>query len=123
MVLPLDRATGRLEASWVQCAEENNFNLMISSANQYITTKITDTGDVIPTFPALDGAISIGTGPEDMFDEGNSLDLSPIKISHPTTEFSNDIRTLNDHNGSNFGMTDEGIDDTFHYRKNLQIAG
>ena len=44
-------------------------------------------------------------GPEDMFDEGNSMDLSPIKLSRE---------------GFGMGMrSEEEVDDTFDYRRHL----
>lgn len=67
----------------------------------------------------LDGATEepsklsfVGLGPEDMFDEGNSMDLSPIKLSHY-------------HNEAGLGMGgdfDNDIDDTFDYRQYLPVT-
>ena len=66
-------------------------------------------------------AISIDTGAEDMFDEGNSLDLSPIKISHSTVEVSGYEGQL-ENSGSGFGFTEDMLDDTFHYRRHVKAV-
>jgi len=53
----------------------------------------------------------VGLGPEDMFDEGNSMDLSPIRLSH------------DQHEGElGMGGTDyDDVDDTFDYRRHLAV--
>ena len=95
---------------------------MISSAHQYTSAHISSDGEVIPeAIPPGVAATSIDTGAEDMFDEGNSLDLSPIKISHSTVEVSG-YEDENDHSGSNFGFTEDMLDDTFHYRRHVKVA-
>ena len=60
----------------------------------------------------------MGTGPEDMFDEGHSLDFSPVKISNGAVDLG---CGHNDDEG--FEMTGEIVDDTFHYRRNFKAAG
>lgn len=55
-----------------------------------------------------------------MFDEGNSLDLSPIKISHSTVEVS--AAYGGDGDGSGLGVTEEMLDDTFHYRRQVRAG-
>lgn len=119
-MLPLLRIGGRLEASWLKSLTDESFNLMISSAHQYTTVRISPDGEVIAESIPLDAAaLSIDTGAEDMFDEGNSLDLSPIKISHSTVEVSG---YGDDHFGSGFGFTEEMLDDTFHYRRHVKAV-
>ncbi|KAF6231762.1 hypothetical protein HO173_010064 [Letharia columbiana] len=120
LMLPLLRIGGRLEASWLKSLTDESFNLMISSAHQYTTVRISPDGEVIAESIPLDAAaLSIDTGAEDMFDEGNSLDLSPIKISHSTVEVSG---YGDDHFGSGFGFTEEMLDDTFHYRRHVKAV-
>ena len=71
--------------------------------------------------PPEAAAASIETGAEDMFDEGNSLDLSPIKISHSTVEVSG-YEDEDGKFGEGFGFTEEMLDDTFHYRRNVKAV-
>ena len=123
--LPLERAGSRLEASWLQSPHSDSFNLMITSTHQYATARISKNGDLIPEVGNLDlGFRSVGTGAEDMFDEGNSLDLSPIKIAHDDTmEVRDSYDDGNDSSGSSFEMGNEMVDDTFHYRRHIKAAG
>lgn len=120
LMLPLLRIGGRLEASWLKSLNDESFNLIISSAHQYTTVRISPDGEVIAeSVPLEAAALSIDTGADDMFDEGNSLDLSPIKISHSTVEVSG---YGDDHSGSGFGFTEEMLDDTFHYRRHVKAV-
>lgn len=59
-------------------------------------------------------------GAESLFDEGNSFDLSPIKITRDETIGFEDG---NDSMGSGFGMENEMVDDTFHYRRHVRAVG
>lgn len=54
----------------------------------------------------------VGLGPEEMFDEGNSMDLSPIKLSHDQYEGWLGM------GGTDF---DDDVDDTFDYRRHLAV--
>ncbi|CAD6581432.1 MAG: hypothetical protein ASARMPREDX12_000461 [Alectoria sarmentosa] len=122
LMLPLQRIGGRLEASWLQSSSDDDFNLMISSTHQYTTACVSSDGEVIAkAIPPEAAAVSVGTGAEDMFDEGNSLDLSPIKISHSTVEVSG-YGDGDDLFGSGFGFTEEMLDDTFHYRRHVKAV-
>lgn len=120
--LPFPRIGGRLEASWLEGPSDDTFNLLITSTHQYTTARISSDGEVLPdaVFPEA-AAISIDTGAEDMFDEGNSLDLSPIKISHSTVEVSG-YEGQNENSGSGFGFTEDMLDDTFHYRRHVKAV-
>ena len=81
----------------------------------------TDDGSYVPAASSADkpeaAALSLGTGPEDMFDEGHSLDFSPVKISNGTFDLGGG------HEGERFGMTGDSVDDTFHYRRNVKAGG
>lgn len=98
---------------------------MVTSIHQYATARISKNGDPISEIGNLDlGFRSVGTGAEDMFDEGNSLDLSPIKIAHDDTmELHDSYDDGNDRSGSSFEMGNEMVDDTFHYRRHIKAAG
>lgn len=122
--LPLQRASGRLEAHWLQSSKISDTTVMLSSAHQYITARLTSTGDVIPESPkSPEGRRSIGVGAETLFDEGNSFDLSPIKIAHDETiEVGEGFKGSNASSGSGFGFGNEMVDDTFHYRRQVRAA-
>lgn len=125
VTLPLERVGGRLEASWLQSAEENTYRLMLSSTHQYITATIDSNGEIIPeSYHCGKSAESGVTGVEDMFDEGNSLDLSPIKLAHDETmEVHERFEGGHDQSDSSFGMGNEMVNDTFHYRRHVKAAG
>ena len=117
--LPLPSTKGRFEAHWLQSDDPECFNLLLSSQSQTLRTRISLAGDMISENDT-DGSqtkfkFSSGAEPEDMFDEGNSLDLSPVKYGH--TE---EMGFLGD---SDFGYTGQGLDDTFHYRKQAKAGG
>ena len=122
--LPLPRR-GRLEASWLKKSSDDTFNLLITSAHHYTTGRISSDGEVlleaISPEAAAAAAVSIEPGAEDMFDEGNSLDLSPIKISHSTVEVSG-YENGDERSGSGFGFTEDMLDDTFHYRRHVKAV-
>ena len=122
LALPLPRTGGRLEVSWLASPSDENFSFIISSAHRHAIARISSDGEILPETVLPEAAVDpIGTGAEDMFDEGNSLDLSPIKISHSTVEVSG-YEDGNDHSGSGFGFTEEMLDDTFHYRRQVKAA-
>ena len=119
LMLPLQRIRGRLEANWLESPTDDIFNIMISSAHQYTTARISSDGEIIT--PPETAANPVDMGAEDMFDEGNSLDLSPIKISHSTVEVSG-YGDGNENLGSGLGFTEEMLDDTFHYRRHVKAV-
>ena len=120
--LPLPRRGGRLEASWLESSSDDTFDLLVTSAHQYTTARISSDGELLPDAISLEAAaVSIEPGAEDMFDEGNSLDLSPIKISHSTVEVSG-YENGDERSGSGLGFTEEMLDDTFHYRRHVKAV-
>ena len=128
VLLPIETQGSRLEASWLQSSDNDSSRIMISSTHQYATARIANsTGELVPDVPSINNsAVSLGdvAGAEDMFDEGHSLDLSPIKIAHDETmEVQGGIGGDNNQSGSRFGMGNEVIDDTFHYRRHVKAGG
>ena len=97
---------------------------MISSSHDSVTARISEAGDLIPEVGGIDlGVQSKSIGAENMFDEGNSLDLSPIKVAHDETiEVYSGHDDGNEHSGSSFGMENEMVDDTFHCRRHVKAA-
>ncbi|MCJ1408361.1 hypothetical protein MMC19_002436 [Ptychographa xylographoides] len=120
--VPLPKPAGRTEASWIYGSaspfDGEVLTIMLSNAQSYALRRVLVDGDdengrdderdtgregeigrmLGETEPTL-------LGPEDMFDEGNSMDLSPIKLSRE---------------GFGMGMrSEEEVDDTFDYRRHL----
>ena len=122
--VPLERTGGRLEVSWLHSATDETCSLVISSAHQYAIAQISQLGELVAprSWGFRAGAKSMGAGAEDMFDEGNSLDLSPVKISHGTVEILDEYGQADDESGSGFGLGEEFLDDTFRYRKQVQAT-
>lgn len=125
VTLQLERTGERLEASWLKSSEDDTYGILLSSTHRYTRACLFSNGEVMPELPSSSGAaISIRSGVEDMFDEGNSLDLSPIKLAHDETfEVHERLEGANNHSGSSFGMANEMVDDTFHYRRHVKAAG
>ena len=120
--IPLENTGGRLEASWLQSSVDGTFNVMLSSAHQYATTQITNYGEMMvpkSSNPEKEPELP-GTGPEDLFDEGDSLDFSPIKWD--TVELPGEYNLGPQASGSSFDLDDETVDDTFDYRRQVRGA-
>ena len=116
VTLPLPNAKGKLEAHWVQSKDQESFSVLFSSSIQTINARISLAGDLLPEDDEQTTAFNVNEGaPEDMFDEGNSLDLSPVKYGAKE-----DFGLLGD---SGFGTTEHAVDDTFHYRKQVKAGG
>ena len=122
--LPLDRTGGRLEADWLQSLDSESYAVVISSAHQHVTARISRNGDLISAVGETDREFrSLGTGAEPMFDEGNSLDLSPIRIARDETlEVYGGYDGGHEHSEPSFGMDNEMVNDTFHYRRHVKAA-
>lgn len=89
---------------------------MLTNAHNYITgspyesegeeTALIETGDMVPA------------GPEDMFDEGNSMDLSPIKLFRGLGGTEAKEQEDSTSSGLEWEWSGEGdVDDTFHFRR------
>ena len=118
--LPLDRRGGKLEANWLLSPQPSHFKIFLCSSLQFTSVLVSSCGQVIiQESNSSDGGARLANAEaEDMFDEGNSLDLSPIKITQ------DDTITCEDDDGSlNSGMGNEIIDDTFHYRRVIRFNG
>ena len=115
ITLPMEKVSGRLEASWLQSPHSDTYRILLSSQTQSTITEVSHTGEIVTAVsdPEI-GAKSTATGAEDMFDEGNSIDLSPIKFEGSNGAY---------FPGSGFDMTDDGIDDTFQYRRQARAMG
>lgn len=114
--LPLHKLGGRLEAAWLPTEASDTLSLMLGNAHNYTTAELTHAGE-LSSCPNK-GEIT-GAGPEDIFDEGNSLDLSPIRITHDA--FTMEMGPVSLRNGplEPWNLSDE-VDDTFHNRRNVK---
>ncbi|MCJ1467897.1 hypothetical protein MMC07_006522 [Pseudocyphellaria aurata] len=73
--LPLDKLDGKIEAKWLFDEAIDLHMLMLGNAHNYVIGHISPDGE-LASLP--DEIETTGAGPEDMFDEGNSLDLCKV---------------------------------------------
>ena len=122
--LPLNTTGGKLEAQWLLNPRtlDSRYQLILSSAQKYATTILSESGEPIRESQELVTGMdqTLDAGAEVMFDEGHSLDLSPIKITHDETV---GIEDENETSGLGFEMGNEMVDDTFHYRRHVRAVG
>jgi len=111
--IPISRPGPKVEASWAYSSGPENPAIMLTNAYNFAVRRMQE-DDAETTVEEPSKVSFAGLGPEDVFDEGNSMDLSPIKLSH-------------EHYEAGFGMGgddfDDDVDDTFDYRRHLAIAG
>ena len=118
--LPLDARSGKLEASWLRSPQSSHYKIFLCSPLQFSSVLLSNSGQVIIQASNISEGVArlANADAEDMFDEGNSLDLSPIKITQ------DDTITYEDGDGSlNSGMGNQIIEDTFHYRRFVRANG
>lgn len=128
LALPLANASGsRLEANWLASANDDTFALMLSSATNSVIVELSRTGELI-----LPKAQPAGeregeqhafkcseSGPEDMFDEGESLNFSPVRFDAMTAGYGS-LEGVMDGDGMGESAM---VEDTFDYRKPLRVPG
>ena len=97
--------------NWVQSSDLNPRTSVFMLANtlNYGLSHILDAGEGDKTVDMSFSTVVEGSVPEDMFDEGNSMDLSPIKLSHE--RFDMELESASNE-----------VDDTFDYRRHLAAA-
>ena len=85
--------------------------------NQYIVAELGTDGHVLPP-QASTGQTS--SPPDERFDEGNSIDLSPVKMNRDgaTNDFTAGSSGISGHWS---GMSEE-LEDTFHYRHPAKLT-
>jgi len=85
--------------------------MMIGNALNYTTFSLSADGAILQE---IDPIGTNNSGPDDRFDEGNSMDLSPVKLSQEgiTTKFPN----ISPGSSGRWGGSDD-LDDTFSYRR------
>ncbi|KAL8947606.1 MAG: hypothetical protein Q9222_006132 [Ikaeria aurantiellina] len=112
--LSLQAPIGHPTAYWLS-THNDQLRFMLSNTEQLATCQCTLGGDEVTWQPNADSG---NLGPETMFDEGNSLDLSPYKAIDEEA-FAGVTPALG--LSTQLGHSLE-VDDTFHYRHNQQAA-
>ncbi|KAL8806483.1 MAG: hypothetical protein Q9200_005010 [Gallowayella weberi] len=112
--LPLQAPIGKLQVAWLSCGNDK-VRFLLSSNDQSAIGQISYEGEEVPWHPEGDSFARMG--PEAMFDEGHSIDLSPVKLQ------ANGLPA----NTPTVGLTTEldqatEVQDTFHYRHPKQTA-
>ena len=116
--LPLDKLGGKMEANWLFSEASDMLSLILGNAHNYTIAELSHDGELSSCHKK--GEIT-GAGPEDMFDEGNSLDLSPIMISHEEFTMANGQVSLPCGPSEPWNLSDE-VDDTFHHRRHVKAS-
>ena len=115
--MPLEKSGGKLEARWLCDAPKDKPRLMLANAQNYAVQYAFEK-DETSDMPSM--AQIVGIEREDMFDEGNSMDLSPIKLDH---DFAWNLidRSHENSNEEQWHMSDD-MDDTFDYRRRFHVG-
>ncbi|KAI4192537.1 MAG: hypothetical protein LQ346_004249 [Caloplaca aetnensis] len=104
---------GRLAASWLS-SDEGNIRYMLTNSEQLAFGQFTPDG----AESQANRDFINGLGPEDMFDEGHSLDLSTARLlEHDTMADDTAAPGLS----TQLGFT-SAVEDTFHYRRPSQAV-
>ncbi len=104
---------GRLTASWL-CSDEGNIRYMLTNSEQLAFGQFTPDG----AESQANRDFIDGLGPEDMFDEGHSLDLSTARMLENDTMADD---TAAPGLSTQLGFT-SAVEDTFHYRRPSQAV-
>ncbi|KAL8918205.1 MAG: hypothetical protein Q9208_007481 [Pyrenodesmia sp. 3 TL-2023] len=111
--LPLKPPLGHLTASWLS-SDQSNIRYMLTNSEQLALGQFAPDG----AESQANGHFLDGLGPEDMFDEGHSLDLSPARLLEQDTMADD---TAAPGLSTQLGFTSI-VEDTFHYRHPSQAV-
>lgn len=111
--LPLKPPLGHLTASWLS-SNQGKIRYMLTNCEQMAVGQFTPDG----AESQANGNICDGLGPEEMFDEGHSLDLSPARLLEQDTMADD---TAAPGLSTQLGFT-SAVEDTFHYRRPRQAV-
>ena len=112
----LEKTCGRIEACWIFTAVHESSRLMIGNANNYTTVSLNADGEVLPATTTEE---TINLGADDRFDEGNSMDLSPIKLSHDCATIN--LSAESPESSGRWGGSGD-LDDTFQFKRLSKLA-
>ncbi|KAI4091227.1 MAG: hypothetical protein LQ344_004220 [Seirophora lacunosa] len=105
---------GQLRASWL-ASDHEGIRYMLGNSEQSAVGQFTLEGEEVSW--RSHGAFREDLGPEDMFDEGHSLDLSPEKVSDDTVADDTSCPGLS----TQLGFTST-VQDTFLYRRQSEAV-
>lgn len=114
--LHLDRRSKKMEASWLSDSDGLS-SFMLTSLHNFAIGRINKEGEL----KSMSGKTEVGAGPEEMFDEGNSLDLSPLKESQGDMLTDIQNRSPGNEHLDQWTAPDEA-DDTFEYRRQRKAS-
>lgn len=116
--LQLNKVGEKMEANWLLDDSSDMYILMLGNAHNYVIGQISRNGELTSFSKKFE---TTGAGAEDIFDEGNSLDFSPIKVSRDdfTTAAGGDSFGFG-HSGQR-NVSDE-VEDTFHHRRHAKAS-
>ena len=102
-----------MEASWLHSEANDEPRLLLSSMQNYTMLQIRSNGQgVLQPIKAR----SFGLGPEDLFDEGKSFDLSPVRTPPAEASRDNPMDTSGHEQSGSWNLSDD-IDDTFQFKR------
>ncbi|KAI4103885.1 MAG: hypothetical protein LQ345_007307, partial [Seirophora villosa] len=105
---------GQLRASWL-ASDDEGIRYMLGNSEQSAIGQFTLEGEEVSW--RSHGAFREDLGPEDMFDEGHSLDLSPEKVPDDTVSDDTSCPGLS----TQLGFTST-VEDTFLYRRQSEAV-
>ena len=122
--LPLKIPYGSSEGSWIPTSTDGKIRLLFGDSQSRVICRIFDEGETSESpfpvlFPVSPHRFSTA-GPEDMFDEGNSMDLSPIKLS--TDHLTRVIEAPEGSHAFGGNWDSEDMEDTFDFKQHPAIA-
>ena len=107
-----------MEAAWIQSMDEKRSTFLFGNLRIRALCRMLNDGETLHSsfmpsrLPPMSATRFSERGPEGMFDEGNSMDLSPVRLSTGTF-----TRAINF--GEDMCLMEENseIDDTFDFKK------
>jgi len=112
--MPSEKLAGRQEARWIRTSSDQRPTMMFGDAQNYVVGFVR--GEGIQTESPTKEYMAAGN-PEPLFDEGNSMDLSPIKLLHEDSRNELDVDSADDGLSGQLSDVSGEVDDTFHYRR------
>ncbi|KAI9878829.1 MAG: hypothetical protein M1830_010398 [Pleopsidium flavum] len=112
VAIPLEKLAGRQDVRWIYTTSDQRPTMMFGDAQNYVVGSVR--GEGAQTESSRKEYITAGN-PEPLFDEGNSMDFSPVKFLQEDSLDGFDVDSVDDISGV--------VDDTFHYRRYVAISG
>ncbi|MCJ1427861.1 hypothetical protein MMC29_005767 [Sticta canariensis] len=115
---PIGQTRWKDGGNWLLDEAIDMHTLMLGNAHNYVVGLISRNEEraALPKKTEITSA-----GPEDMFDEGNSLDLSPIMVSHGEASIEAGGDSPKFGHSAQWTVSDK-VDDFFHYRRHTRSS-